>query len=87
MPWWNIYLSDDVDEASNLLTKNIAEVIDKHAPMKAFQVRKNFAPWLTSATKEKMKERDSAMLKANSNKDPEDKRFYRNVGINKYFLP
>ena len=77
--WFNIYMSNDTDEASSLLTKKIVSVLDEHAPIKSYQVRKNFAPWLTKETKAKMKERDAAQREARITKDVEDIRLYRNL--------
>ena len=42
------------------------------APIKKFQVRSHYAPWLTSATKEMMTERDLAHKKASESGKNED---------------
>ena len=40
--WWDIYSSDDVHEASTLLTNKLTYILDTLAPIKTFQVRKSY---------------------------------------------
>ena len=45
---------DDVDKASELFSDIFKSVLDNHAPTKVFQTRKNYAPWLSEATKKEI---------------------------------
>ena len=58
--WWDIYQCDNVDTAVHLFTQRFSEVLDKHAPMKIFQFRRNYAPWISLATRDLMKQRNEA---------------------------
>ena len=49
--WLPVYLSNDPDEATEIFTEKLTKVLDKHAPMKTFQIRKNYAPWLSEESK------------------------------------
>ena len=62
--WWKIYSCDDVNLAVETLSEEITIILDKMAPIKVFQVRTNYAPWISSSTKELMKTRDQAQKKA-----------------------
>ena len=42
--WWNVYESDDVEEAVKLVTEKIQMILDDLAPIKTFQVRSKFTP-------------------------------------------
>ena len=57
----DVYTAIDVDDAADLLTSKLVDVLNVHAPWIVFQQRKEFVPWLTSETVQLMKERD--MLK------------------------
>ena len=54
----DVYSSQDVDVAADLLTSKLVEVLNCHAPWVIFQQRKNYKPWVTSDTVKLMKERD-----------------------------
>ena len=77
--WAEVYCSEDVDTAANALTRKLCYVLNVHAPWIQFQQRKFFSPWLTSETKELMKQRDLwkqrgkdlALLSPNSEASPE----------------
>ena len=49
------------------------------APIKVFQVRTNFAPWLSLNTKDLMKQRDIAQRKANETNVDDDWRVYKGL--------
>ena len=57
-------LGNDVNKAVEILTNELTQILDELAPIKVFQVRTNYAPWLTVNTKQWMKFRDSALDKA-----------------------
>ena len=79
LQWFDVYATEDVNEAVQLFTSKLTNILDIHAPVKTIQLRKNYAPWLDEQTKELMKERDSAQKKAAITKDPDDKRHYKNL--------
>ena len=56
--WLDIYLSNDVNAAVELLSNKITFILDTLAPMKNIQVRTRYAPWLSKQTIELMKERN-----------------------------
>ena len=49
------------------------------APLRTIQVRAKYAPWLSDDTKDLMKERNSAQIKANETKHPDDYRYYKSL--------
>ena len=56
--WEDVYTCDDVDTAASILTRKVCYVLNVHAPWVQFQQRKFYSPWITSETKELMKQRD-----------------------------
>ena len=61
--WLDIYLSEDLETATDLFTKRITEILDEMAPIKTYQTRKQYAPWLSADIKKEMKARDEAQDK------------------------
>ena len=47
---------DDIDAAAETFEKMFREILDEHAPVKVFQMRKNYTPYLSEETKLLMKE-------------------------------
>ena len=70
--WLDIYLSDDVNTAVELLSSKITFVLDTMAPMRTVQIRTNYAPWLSKQTVELMKERNLQQKKASESNDRDD---------------
>ena len=58
--WWRIYSCDDVNEAVKMLSDDLTKLLDEHAPIKVFQVRSKYVPWISLSTKELMRQRDEA---------------------------
>ena len=56
--WLDLYLSTDVNRAVYILTSNITNILNVMAPMKTFQLKKNYNPWISKCTLDMMKERD-----------------------------
>ena len=69
--------SADPELVANVLIGHISEAIDLVAPMRKFQPRVNFAPYLTKDTKEKMKQRDILRWKAKESGNPDDEREFK----------
>ena len=60
IPFFKIYECEDVNAAIRILTTELNKILDIMAPGKIFQVRTNYAPWLSSDMKVMMKERNQA---------------------------
>ena len=78
--WLEVYLTEDVDIAVEIVTKKLTEILDMLAPVKTLQTRTNYAPWLSGATKEKIKQRNEAQIKAARTKKQSDWKNIRNRG-------
>ena len=50
--------TSDPDIAASHFSGVFGTILNRHAPLKTYQVRNNYSPWLSSATKEKMSDRD-----------------------------
>ena len=75
------YSCTEVDKAVEILSNELIQILNELAPIKVFQVRSNYAPWLSAATKQWMKFRDETLQKAvqfQSQSDWMDYRFLRN---------
>ena len=77
--WWPVYSCEDASGAAQLFTQILGEVLDRHAPVKVFQTRTNFAPWLSEVTKNMMKERDQAQSMAVASQTRDDWDTYRSL--------
>ena len=77
--WLDVYLCDDLDTAVNLVTIKLNKILDEMAPVKIIQVRTHYAPWMSTETKEKIKERDTAQKKAAETQNAEDWESYKHL--------
>ena len=80
--WFDIYMTENVELAVELMTGRITAILDKMAPIRTIQTRSQYAPWLSEATKIKIKERNEAQkraLETNLKSDWEDFKKQRNV--------
>ena len=68
LTWLDVYLCEDVDDAVDLLSRKITEILDEMAPMRTIQVRKNYSPWISKETLSMMKERDELQKLASETK-------------------
>ena len=75
--WWDIYNSADVDEATELFTQKLTNILDKMVPMKIYQTRRKFVPWLSEETRKLMKERDDLHNLAKSSREGRDWENYK----------
>ena len=64
--------------SENAAIRNSMSPIHTMAPVRTVQCRSHYAPWLTTGTKELMKERDSAQKIAASSGNSDDWREYKN---------
>ena len=70
--WLELYLCNSVDRAVDILTGKLTFILDTLAPMKTYQVRTRYAPWLSKCTVALMKERDAQQKKASETDSRED---------------
>ena len=68
---------DDPEQVAEILTTTINLALDKLAPHKTINPRKNYAPHLTQETKNLMKERDQKKADYIKSKNPEKREEYR----------
>ena len=79
LSWWDVYNSTDVDQAVFHFTKKITDILDTMAPVRKFQMRSNYAAWISEGTKVLIKERDKAQELAAATKNVEDWRRYKRI--------
>ena len=79
LKWFEIYSTNDVNEAVQLLTDKLTSTLDRFAPVKTIQIRRSYAPWITPEVKAKMSERDKAQLKASATQRQDDWRPFKNL--------
>ena len=60
---------DDIEEAAVEFQNIFKTILDKHAPMKTFQIRKHYIPYLSEETKLLMEERDALKQEATYHQD------------------
>ena len=77
--WWEVYRSTDTDEAVNIFTNKVNYILDQVAPMKTFQVRTKYCPWLSIETKELIKERNKAQAIFSENKTDFNFNKFKNI--------
>ena len=75
--WTELLLSDNIDVMNGILEKVICDALDKVAPMKVVQTRRNFKNWVTNDLKDKMTHRNSLREKARVSSQQDDWDDYR----------
>ena len=60
---------NDIDSAAATFQERFLDILDYYAPIKIFQTRKHYVPYLSDETKELMEERDALKKIATENKD------------------
>ena len=79
LSWLDIYLCADVDDAVELLSRKLTGILDEMAPMKTFQVRTCYSPWLSKETVRLMKVRDELQKLASETRDRDDWNRYKHM--------
>ena len=51
----------DPCQAAELLTQKLTAILDEMAPIKTFQIRVKYAPWMSASTKDLLKVRNNAL--------------------------
>ena len=78
--WWGVYSECfDCESAAKIMTDKLTDILDLMAPIRTFQVRTKYAPWLSQHTKDLIKERDQAQKKAAFSKDEDDWRRFKGL--------
>ena len=77
--WWSLYQSTNVDQAVDIFTEKISQILDVMAPVKVFQTRKKYVPWLGHDTKSLMMERDGLLAQAKNSGLVEDWNEFRKI--------
>ena len=77
--WWEFYSCENVESAAELFTNKLNNILNRMAPVKKFQVRSKYAPWLSDNTKQKIKTRDAAQEKASETDNAEDWKEYKSI--------
>ena len=70
---------NDVDEASNYFEKIFSQILDNHAPVKTFQTRTNYAPWLSKTTKADIELRNELKKQSITSNDPDILKKYKSL--------
>ena len=70
--WWEVFSCEDVEKATEVFTNNVTKVLDAMAPVRSFQVRKRYAPWLSPQLKSEIENRDRAQQTAQETNSRED---------------
>ena len=72
--WWEVFKCTKVDDAVIVLTQISCKILDREemAPIKTFQMRQHYAPWLSEETKSVMADRDAAVSAARQSGNVED---------------
>ena len=68
---------NDIDDAAKTFQDMFSQVLDRHAPIKVFQSRKNSVPYLSEEIKNLMSERDALKEEATKHGDSELMKEYR----------
>ena len=69
----------DVEIAAEMFTDKLSKVLDRVAPVRRFQTRSNYAPWMTKDTKNLKEKREVAHKKAIHTDHPDDWRLFRSI--------
>ena len=78
LSWWDVYSSEDVEDATKKFTNKINNILDAMAPVKIFQVRKKYALWLSSTLKAEIQRRDQVQREAHETKSEEKWKEFKN---------
>ena len=70
---------DDLNEAAEIFQELFCHVLDRHAPRKVFQTRKNYLPYISEEIKLLMKERDALKEEATKHGDNELLKEYKKL--------
>ena len=75
--WEPLYNCENIDLVNDYFVGKVTEALDREAPFKYIQSRKNHVNWMTDELVEQMRDRDMARQKARETDSFEDWRHYR----------
>ena len=61
----------DENEAAKKFCSIFRSVLDNHAPIKVFQIRNNYAPWVSDETQKLMEQRNKLKEESTQSDDPD----------------
>ena len=71
---------DNVEKAAEVFEKSFKTILDKHAPVKTFQMRKHYSPYVSEETKILMKERNALKELATTTNDKAAEKEFKKKG-------
>ena len=71
---------EDLEEASKLFEETFRNILDIHAPIKTFQMRKYYSPYVSDRTKQLMKERNELKEEATKSGKTDSEKEYKKKG-------
>ena len=72
-----LFDTDDIEKAGDIFTEVFRNILDKHAPIKVIQNRKNYVPYISKELKVIMKARDDLKVIAATTGETEDFEKYK----------
>ena len=70
----------ELDQAAEAFEKAFKDILDKHAPIKTFQMRKNYSPFVSEKTKRMMQERNELKEEALKTGNRDAERLFKKKG-------
>ena len=77
--WIDLYMCQDVNMAVKLLSSRLTFILDTMAPLRNFQIRKRYVPWLSHDTRFLMRERDKFHEIASLSGKEDDWQKFKNI--------
>ena len=78
--WWPVYAECfDTERAAILFTSKLNEILDIMAPLRTFQIRTKYTPWMSQSTKDLIQERNEAQARASNTNNDEEWRKYKRL--------
>ena len=76
----DVIACDNVEDAAEIFENSFKSILDKHAPVKIFQMRKHYSPYLSEKTKTLLKERNSLKEEATATGDKDAEKLAKKKG-------
>ena len=72
--------SNDIEEAAEIFEQGFRSILDKHAPIKVFQMRKHYSPYVSELTKNLIKQRNYLKEEAIATGDKNAEKAFKKKG-------
>ena len=79
LPMWQVYQCESPHIAVAILSNLVSGILDRLAPVRKFQVRKRYCPWMSSPTKHLIVERNLAQRKARESGNHDDWNLFKQL--------